>query len=99
MLLSTETSCPSEKKAGTFPGFYLYFKTETRNCVTLVGPSDAYLSMSVWSQSMWVMMKVINKTGIDVGAACTSLRMFSPTCMFLLCIRLEGGKGEISWFI
>lgn len=33
---------------------------------------------------MWVTMKVINKTGIDVGVASTFLRMFSPTCVFLL---------------
>lgn len=35
---------------------------------------------------MWVMVKVINKTGIDVGAAFTFLRTFSPTCMFLLTV-------------
>lgn len=33
---------------------------------------------------MWVMMKVINKIGIDGGAACTFQRTFSPTCTFLL---------------
>lgn len=35
ILLSAETGCPSEKKAGTLPAFHLHFKTGKRNSVTL----------------------------------------------------------------